>query len=273
MIRNLVLGLVVILLTAGPFALEARVIEVPRDALRLDHALTLAQSGDTVRVAPGRYTGPFELVRNLRLESRRGPGTTVLTAPDAPWVVRSRGGGSSMALAGFTIEGGRVGVDLESGVLQVTRCRVTGADSLGLRCGSGSHARVMASDFTDQDYGVSVEPGADVLLMNCLLDGTGLGVLVSAIDVRILRCRFENNGTAVRVDPTGSARVGRTLREGNDFARNRLAVDNRATVPVLAEANYWGTVDCDSVQALLRGPVVFRPVADAAHTDTLDICR
>ena len=38
-------GLVVLLLTAVPFALEARVIEVPRDALRLDRALHLAQNG------------------------------------------------------------------------------------------------------------------------------------------------------------------------------------------------------------------------------------
>jgi hypothetical protein len=266
-------GLIALLILAAPVAVSAKVIEVPRNVLRLDQALVLAHTGDTVRVDPGRYFGPFHLPSGVRLESSRGAGATVLAAANTPSVIRSSGGGPGTAVIGFTIEGGLVAVDLEGGVLELTRCRVSGADSLGLRCRPGSHARVLATDFRALELAVSAEPGADVLLLNCLFGGNSIGVIVSAEDTRILRCRFEVNGTAVQVTPLGSARVGGTLREGNDFIENVVALDNQGKSPVSAEANYWGTVHCDSLRARLRGPVNFLPAAARTHSDTLDICR
>jgi hypothetical protein len=270
MVRLARWGLVVLLVTAGPSALEAGVIEVPRDALRLDRALALAQSGDTVRVDPGLYRGPFRLPPGVRLESSRGAGATRLEAPGSPWVIQVRGGGPTTAVVGFSVEGGRVGVDLDRGVLQLLRCRVSGADSLGVRCGFGSHARILSTDVTGIGIGVSVEPGADVLLLSCLLARNALGVQVSAEDTRIFRCRFEENDLGVRVTAMGTARVGDSLRDGNDFMANGLAMENLADTAAPAAYNYWGTTDPDSVAVLLRGPITFRPFTDAAHRDELD---
>jgi hypothetical protein len=116
------------------------VIRVPADKRTIQAALAAARSGDTILVAPGRYSGPIRLIgKAVTLAShfhnsadRRDIERTVLgTRQRGGAVVHVSATASGSKIVGFTITGGREGV-LALGKTHVLHCRL-------LRCGDAVH--------------------------------------------------------------------------------------------------------------------------------------
>jgi hypothetical protein len=256
---------------AAPAA--ATVWRVPLDEPTLDRAMLRAFSGDTVKVAPGIYPGPVRLAGGVRLEGVMGPALTVITAEKGRTAVTVLPGGPTTALVGFTVRGGRIGIDVPNGVASLWNVEVTGSDSVGVRCGSRGHLRLFASTVTGVPVGVDLEPGADGLIMKNTFERCGTAVRVAAEDARVFRNTF--GGNEVGVEATGKITVamGGAPRDANDFLPGPgLAVRAAPEASVEAGNNWWGSADCDSIRAHIEGPVTFLPFVDADHGHPVESC-
>jgi len=103
----------------GPGALGtalARLVLVPNPA-HADLQAALAQStpGDTLLVAPGRYLGPVSIGDRVVVIATAGPDSTLLDGGGKGPVVEFMGVGPETLLEGFTITGGVLLGDQESG--------------------------------------------------------------------------------------------------------------------------------------------------------------
>ncbi len=74
-------------------ALAGETLVRPGDDLQA--ALSSAAEGDTIRLAPGRYTGPLVLDRRVTLEG--APGAVVDDLRDSAWILREAGSGTRQA--------------------------------------------------------------------------------------------------------------------------------------------------------------------------------
>ncbi len=246
---------------------------VPRDEPTLDRAMLRAYSGDTVQVAPGVYPGPLTIKGGVRLEGVMGPALTVITAGKGETAVTVLPGGSATALVGFTVRGGRVGVDLRDGVVALWNVDVVESDSVGVRCGPEGHLRLFASTVSRAPVGVDLEPGADGLLMRNTFERCGVAVRAAADGARVFRNVFAGNDVGVEVTGKISVVMGGAPREANDFLPgNRVAVRVSPEASVEAGNNWWGSADCDSIRARIQGPVTFLPFVDADHGHPVDSC-
>lgn len=75
-----ILTMAIVLAAVLPPAGEAVTLNVPADHATIAAAVHAAAEGDTVLVAPGRYTEYVEITRNLVLRSSAGPDSTVLVS-------------------------------------------------------------------------------------------------------------------------------------------------------------------------------------------------
>ncbi len=102
---------------------------VHRPLATLEEALGRAGAG-TVRLAPGRYVGPFRVAAGVVLE---GPSTAVLTAgPQGPLLVAE----GALLVRGLTLEGGTVAV-AASGPLTLEEVVLTGQEEACIRMEGG----------------------------------------------------------------------------------------------------------------------------------------
>ena len=98
------------LVALSPLALAQNTIRVPADAPTIQAGIDLAQNGDTVLVAPGRYVGTLEFLgKAITVRSEAGAARTTIDGADGSFMptVRFHGGeGPDSVLRGFTVTGG-----------------------------------------------------------------------------------------------------------------------------------------------------------------------
>lgn len=99
-----------VLVALSPALLAQDTIRVPSQVPTIQAAIELAQDGDTVLVAPGRYVGTLDFLgKAIRVRSEAGPASTIIDGADGSFlpVVRFHNGeGTDSILRGFTITNG-----------------------------------------------------------------------------------------------------------------------------------------------------------------------
>lgn len=144
----------------------AATLRVPEDHSRIQPAIDAASAGDTLRVAPGIYTGPGN--RDLTIEGKAlsligaGPGATLLDCEGAGRGFRVVGGGAGTLIRGFAVLNAvAAGGDLPG-------------KGAGLYCADAS-PRVERCLFSggraDYGGGVAAAWGAALTLRNCAFLG------------------------------------------------------------------------------------------------------
>ncbi|MBS2031383.1 MAG: hypothetical protein JST54_26015 [Deltaproteobacteria bacterium] len=109
-----------------------------RPFTRVGDALAAAPDGATIAIETGLYEGPLELGRRVRLE---GHGQVVLAAPaDAEVAIRIR---SDATLANLSVQGGRVGVQIQQGAAQLEHVRLRGQPEVAIVCDAGAHCELV----------------------------------------------------------------------------------------------------------------------------------
>ncbi len=82
----------------------AAVILVPQDQPTIQGAINVAASNDTIRVAPGSYTGSFDFgAKGIRLESSAGPYLTSLVPTSTFLAKAGNTGGAPVEISGFSV--------------------------------------------------------------------------------------------------------------------------------------------------------------------------
>ncbi len=184
-------------------------------------AIALADPGDEVLVCPGVYE-PFTIDTHfVTVRAEQGPLATV---------VESQGGdGIQVHAASVTIEGFQVRGATDPGAAAIR----VGVDDLALN--DRSEGQLFATTVRDN-----------------LLRGNTHGVVVAdATDTRIegnvIRSSTSSAVLVLGDDDAATEAVGITVL-ANDFIANRgLAIENQASTPVIAAANYYGSATGPSV--------------------------
>jgi serine/threonine protein phosphatase PrpC len=159
------------------------------------NALSVAQPGDTLEVAPGEYLGPIELRDEINLVSRQ-PGAAVIRVDPAAvadagiaFAARSI---HQARLSGFRVVGGKdaqltTGVLVDGSDLEIDEMDISGAGDCAIRIAAGSKAVVRASDFHDNPgCGVWIGGGSSPRLAGNRIaaNGTLPGALRPGIEIR-----------------------------------------------------------------------------------------
>src|SRR5688572_26079431 len=99
-----------VLVALSPALPAQDTIHVPAEVATIQAAIELAQDGDTVLVAPGRYVGVLDFLgKRITVRSEAGPRDTIVDGADGSFlpVVRFHNDeGTDSVLRGFTVTGG-----------------------------------------------------------------------------------------------------------------------------------------------------------------------
>jgi hypothetical protein len=188
----------------------------------------LAQSstvdGDTVLVAAGTYTGPFDFLgKDVSVRSIAGPSATALDGDDqlAPVVSFVNGEGPGARLEGFTVTGGR-------GALSSWAPTDGRREGGGILCDQSSPTLdrlVITGNRATRGAGVLLL-GSSALLQNCELQANladwcccfGLAVFSDSLTARIESCTIENHGAGTAI--YGGGICGQVTVRNSTFRNN-----------------------------------------------------
>ncbi|MFH1680998.1 MAG: T9SS type A sorting domain-containing protein [Candidatus Eisenbacteria bacterium] len=225
-----------------------RTIRVPAEAATIREAADCALPGDTILAGPGTYPGGARLPGGVTVLSESGPAFTVWQAH----------GGSFAALVNEGAVGTRIGGEGQGFTfagdsrlpalfpIRFLRLASRGENTL---CGN------LFTGFPPVRCVVEVPPGESAT-------------------------RIESNRFSVPLSPAIRAElaagqelvVGGSLAAANDFERfpgeAALEIFCDSCPDVAAEYNYWGSLDPDTIRAMLAGfieTVDFDPWTDSAH--------
>lgn len=139
----------------------------------LQAALDAAKPGDVVDVPAGVYEGVVNLREGVTLLGA-GPEKTVLrNGPDAPVVV----GAKNAMLVGFTIEGGRIGVECTGDYMGIFQNVIRNNREMGIHVVGGS--AVIANNLITGNQGlgaIAVNSANPFILNNTIVNNAGNGV-------------------------------------------------------------------------------------------------
>lgn len=210
----------------------------------ITEALAAADPGQTVRVAPGEYTGPIQMRDGVSLVSAtpRGavlrapqvvpPGTGPLPVVLAENVRRAR-------LDGFRIAGSpqaplTVGLRLAGSEIEVEDLEVTGATVAAVEVAG---------------------PGASVLRFNSIHDNPGAGVVLSGgASPRLIQNLVAGNGTAGKRPGVEIGRGSRPFLIDNRFRANAGPQVQTAEADSIAEMYLWNDFGGLARDKAIRGP-------------------
>jgi nitrous oxidase accessory protein NosD len=148
-----------------PAAVHARTVWVPQHVPTVAAALERARAGDTVFVAPGRYTEVVRVPDGVALIAAAGPDSTILDGGGRGPVVSFEGVGPSTLLDGFTVTGGVIADEH--------------GDGAGIRCSRHAsprlnHNRITGNRALGKDGrggGIACEDGSSPTIANNRIEG------------------------------------------------------------------------------------------------------
>lgn len=122
--------LALVLTAAAPRGAPTKRRAVPRPPRTLQARIAAAAPGDTIRVAPGVYPGPFRITKPLVLLAEAGAEKTILDGRDSVRVLHIEGT-TAVSVLGFTIRRGHANSGggiycLRDSTVQIADCVFTG---------------------------------------------------------------------------------------------------------------------------------------------------
>lgn len=220
------------LLVVLPALCGARTVRVPEEAPTLQAGIDSTAAGDTVLVAPGRYSGTGN--RDIRFRGRSivvrgsgGPGVTVVDVQGSPsephrGFLFDAQETPAAVLEGFSVENGymstlpskapRAAHDLSAGGIKIQDASPTIRDCVIRNCGSEYTGGGMSIEFLSEPRlegvtvqgcsaglfggGISIETISNPLLVDCVVTGNraanGGGVALLA-NATLVRCTIAGN--------------------------------------------------------------------------------
>ena len=232
------------LLLVVPSTLGAVDIFVPGDFPTIQGAITAANPGDTVLVAPGVYLERIDFEgKAITVRSTDGPATTIIDGQSGGTVVTFASGETAQSiLEGFTIEDGQLfGVDSSVGGAGIfvssaaptirgnmIRDNTASWRGAGIYC-VDSNAQIIRNEFTGNSF---LAPVADIPY------GLGGGICVSGGSVEITGNRFSNNfagdrGGAIFLENTlGSTVLSNVCHDNEGGYGGAIAIGGVSNVTV-----------------------------------------
>ena len=130
------------------------------------------------------------------------------------------------------------------------------ADNLGtgLRLSDGASSIIEMSGFRN-NTGLVLSQAGTVVIRTTTFENAPVGLESVDSSPSIVRSRFENNITAIRV----RGAVLPSEIAANTFVNNLTAIDNQTGQSLLAAGNYWGSADSSAIAGLFKGTVDWRP--------------
>jgi serine/threonine protein phosphatase PrpC len=216
----------------------------PGEYTSITEALAEADPGQTVRVAPGEYTGPIQMRDGVSLVSAT-PRGAVLRAPQVvppgtgPLPVVLVQNVRRARLDGFRIAGSpqaplTVGLRLADSEIEVEDLEVTGATVAAIEVAG---------------------PGASVLRFNSIHDNPGAGVVLSAgASPRLIQNLVAGNGTAGKRPGVEIGPGSRPFLIDNRFRANAGPQVKTETADSIAEMFLWNDFGGLARDKAIRGP-------------------
>ncbi len=174
-------SLFTVMLVAGMAA--AGVVNVPGDQPTIQAGISAAQTGDTVLVADGTYTGSGNTNidftgKEITVMSQNGPESCIIDCNSSiRGVYYHSGEDSNSVFSGFTVLNGAQGsiflMNVDNPVID--NCIIDGANTAGIYC--------IASD----------PIVTRCIVKNCVSGGNGGGFALSSSNPRIIQCTVYNN--------------------------------------------------------------------------------
>jgi M6 family metalloprotease-like protein len=144
------------------------------------------------------------------------------------------------------------GVFVDSALVELWTSDVQGNIGRALYLGPGSHGVIEMSHF-GRGPGVVLDGVGPLLVRTTSFERAPIGLEVVDGEPVLEKNRFVGNATGLKIQ--GPTLPG-AIRD-NVFVDNATAIENFSGQPLLAQGNYWGTVDSVAIAALFKGEVDF----------------
>lgn len=217
-------------LLAAPALAQSATIHVPRDHATLSDGLAAAAAGDTVLVAPGRYTELVSVPVGVVLLSSAGPDSTVLVTPSlhqSPLEEKvlevAEGAERSTVIQGFTFDPAE-------------------HHGTGVYCEKASPTIRGNRFLPGFGFAINMRDAAPLVEENEIAGSVTFGILVFASSPEIVRNEFHDcTPRAIEISGAKSKPViGGRSGQGNRFYSNQLDIVNSSVNDIDATHNDWG---------------------------------
>ena len=233
-----------ILALASVTAAHAAVVRVPEDALTIQHAIDVAEAGDTIEVGPGTWREAIDLRgKSVLLLGKDGATKTIIDGTGkGDSVVRCvTNEGPGTVIQGLTLTGGTGHAGLHGKNLSL------GGGMLAL--GASPTLRdciIVNNSATGNGGGVYCGTGADVRFEKCVFKGNsaekGGGVLCVGSKPVFDRCLFEKNTARYSGGGLYAARGSDPTVRSSRFEMNRAAYNGGGICTLDAAGEVLDTV-------------------------------
>jgi hypothetical protein len=206
----------------------ARTLQVPTGYPTIQTAITAADPGDKIMVAPGTYTEDINLLGkaiHLRSRSRRPKHTTIQGTGNGAVVTCTRGETSATILEGFTITGGAAnpdsswggGMHVENSSPTVKNCVFRSNVPYGM-CNRYSSSTVAHCRFKDDEI---FNWSSSLTVTGCVFTGNvSDGIILSvSSDAIVTRCKFIRRSAGI------SSGYGELTATGCTFRKCDTGID------------------------------------------------
>lgn len=203
-------------------AASAATIKVPSEYKSIQAAIDRAVAGDTVLVAPGKYTGDLVLKENIVLQGA-GAGTTTITGTGGGSVIE---GARGAVIEGFTITGsgrkGTIGVTMDAGIsgnnapMTIANNRITG-NNTGIKL-YYSPSNIINNEVTGSGvYGVYLLYSDSLVENNIITKSASHGIYNSYSNPEIINNTLFENFSGI------FSEISRVVVKNNIVANNTSA--------------------------------------------------
>jgi hypothetical protein len=210
-----------------PAANAQRTIQVPGDAPTVQQGINMANSGDTVNIAPGVYYGAISFMGKAITVQGSGPGVILDGLGQKPVVTFNSGETRSSVLQNVTVRDGATQTTSSAGGIVVSGASPTIQNSIiegNQKCGIGVFNGAPAI-LNNEISGNSIQIDIEGCYQNPAGEDYGGGIVISGVsrdglNAQIIGNTIENNQTAEGSAGINIASAGLPVVENNIIRNN-----------------------------------------------------
>jgi hypothetical protein len=211
-----------------PLVSQAKIIPYPGALASLDEAIQSAASGDTVLVAPGKYTETFRMKSGVVLRSSAGRDSTIIVSPGTGLdplkerLIECIGVDSTTVIEGFTLDHGK-------------------SNGAAIYC-ENSYLTIRENLISGFGWGIDLRRSPALVVGNIVERCTPFAVLILSCSPKLYRNEIRNNAsTAIDISGNKSTPdIGGSKENANKFYGNQGAIRVSGRKDVAAQWNDWG---------------------------------